>query len=513
LDLDTVTVQHSDGRPRYCKYRLDDLSAGKHLPICTLVRHIAGTSASAHCRVEPSACEMCAKYPLPDGPRLNPVVASLVLSATQKMSGARPLSTHEKLAIHGARRFAERWLTTGGSSDVRQVVKPDDPTASDGPVPGLLRERDRRIKGPDVKRERKLKIGLVGRHSRFGLGHQNRDIAANLDIDRWLVPLAGPGDSPPSGLRCRIDVISRELDDSELEAWLDGLDIVLFVESPCFPTLPEVARQMGVGVVCVPNWEWLYPGLEWLDSVDLMLCPTRHTARVLAGWKERFRFPWTVETLPWPVDTDHFRFRRRFVCRQFVYVNGSGGSRATPTDPSRADFRRKGLEVLLSAAKLAPDVAIIVYADAKDLPAIPPNVQLRPPPRDNSLLYCDGDVCVQPSHWEGLGLPLLECQAAGMPLVTTDAPPMDEHQPIALIPAVLEAAYLSPDLCIAAARIEPEDLAKVLRSVHGRRIFRASGRARRHVLREHNWRNARRKLLQILEAAAFEGGERVSPGR
>jgi glycosyltransferase involved in cell wall biosynthesis len=513
LGLDIVAADHSDGRPRYCKYRLDDESAGKQLPICTLARHFAGGHASANFRVEPAACETCARYPLPDGPRLNPVVASLVLSATRHISGAIPLPTRERLAMHGVARFAERWLLTSGGADVRRALKSDDPIGGARPDERLVRARDRRSDVPGAEPLRKLRIGLVGPHSRFGLGHQNRDLAVNLDIDRWLVPLGGPGDSPPVGLRCRTDVISRDLSDLELEAWLDGLDVVLFVESPFFPALTDVARQMGVCVVCVPNWEWLHPGLEWLDGVDVMLCPTRHTARLLTEWKGHFRFSWTVETMAWPVDTNHFRFRRRFVCRRFVFVNGSGGFRARPINGSLADFRRKGLEVLLSAAELAPEVSIIVYAEAKDAPAIPPSVELRHPPGDNSLLYCDGDVCVQPSHWEGLGLPLLECQAAGMPLVTTNAPPMNEHQPIAVIPAVEEAAYLTSDLCIPAARIRPEDLAGVLRSLQGRRIFCESGRARRHVLREHNWRVARPKLLQILGSATSESYERFSPAR
>jgi glycosyltransferase involved in cell wall biosynthesis len=451
--------------------------------------------------VEPAACEACAMFPLPDGPRQNPVVASLLLSATKHDTSAISLPAREKVAIHGARRFAERWLSTTSPGGNRRVAKLDDSIQGARTGERRFREHDRSSDVPVEGRDRnRLKIGLVGRHSQFGLGHQNRDIAVNLVVDRWLVPLAEPGDSPPLGLTCRTDLISRDMSDLELEAWLDGLDIVLFVESPYFPTLTDVARQMGVRAVCVPNWEWLHPGLEWLDGVDLMLCPTRHTARLLTEWKERYRFSWAVETLPWPVDTDHFRFRRRYVCRQFVFVYGSGGISATAADGSLTEFRRKGLEVLLSAAELAPEVSIIVYADANGLPATPPNVELRPPPGDNSLLYCDGDVCVQPSHWEGLGLPLLECQAAGMPLVTTDAPPMNEHQPIALIPAVEEAALLTRDLCIPAARIEPRDLAEVLRSLHGRRIFRASGRARRHILREHSWRSARRNLLQRLEA-------------
>ncbi len=36
------------------------------------------------------------------------------------------------------------------------------------------------------------------------------------------------------------------------------------------------------------------------------------------------------------------------------------------------------------------------------------------------------DVCVAPARWEGLGLPLYEAIAFGMPAVTNDAPPMNE---------------------------------------------------------------------------------------
>ena len=36
------------------------------------------------------------------------------------------------------------------------------------------------------------------------------------------------------------------------------------------------------------------------------------------------------------------------------------------------------------------------------------------------------DVCLAPSRWEGLGLPLYEATAFGMPIVTNDKPPMSE---------------------------------------------------------------------------------------
>ncbi len=36
------------------------------------------------------------------------------------------------------------------------------------------------------------------------------------------------------------------------------------------------------------------------------------------------------------------------------------------------------------------------------------------------------DVCLSPSRWEGLGLPLYEAIAVGMPSITNDSPPMNE---------------------------------------------------------------------------------------
>jgi glycosyltransferase involved in cell wall biosynthesis len=41
-------------------------------------------------------------------------------------------------------------------------------------------------------------------------------------------------------------------------------------------------------------------------------------------------------------------------------------------------------------------------------------------------LFASCDVCLSPARWEGLGLPLYEAIAFGMPAITNDAPPMNE---------------------------------------------------------------------------------------
>jgi len=123
---------------------------------------------------------------------------------------------------------------------------------------------------------RSLRIGLVGRHTCFGLAHQNRDIAAQLAVERWLSPDDGPA---PTDLSCQFQSMSRPMSQAELEAWMTGLDVIVFVESPVFEHLTKVARGLNVRVVCIPNWEWLHPGMDWLHDVALMLCPTVHESK------------------------------------------------------------------------------------------------------------------------------------------------------------------------------------------------------------------------------------------
>jgi glycosyltransferase involved in cell wall biosynthesis len=42
-------------------------------------------------------------------------------------------------------------------------------------------------------------------------------------------------------------------------------------------------------------------------------------------------------------------------------------------------------------------------------------------------LYATGDICVQPSKMEGIGFMVLEPACAGIPVITTDYPPMSEY--------------------------------------------------------------------------------------
>jgi glycosyltransferase involved in cell wall biosynthesis len=346
------------------------------------------------------------------------------------------------------------------------------------------------------------KVGLVGWNTRTGLGYQNRDIAIHLPAARWLAP------PHPRYPRLARPCMHGEYwaprttpSSPQLRSWLRGLDWVLFVELPYLPGIAQLARSMGINVACVPNWEWLTVDTTWLPFVDLMICPTKHTYRMLCQWRRDLGFAWDVVYVPWPIDPERFRYRRRQRCGKFLFINGTGGVPGRRVDGSCIGYHRKGAELMAATARLLKSVPFLFYSQRADLPPLPDNVEARRPPSDNRDLYTEGDVCVQPSHWEGLGLQLLECQAAGLPLVTTDAAPMNECQPFRAVPATeTELVFVYGDQPVESRVIHPEALAEALHALHGSDVRQASEQARAYIERERSWPRLRQTIAAWLPA-------------
>ena len=157
--------------------------------------------------------------------------------------------------------------------------------------------------------------------------------------------------------------------------------------------------------------------------------------------------------------------------------------------------------MLLEAASLVPDIPVIIASQSPAPNSLPQNIRWQSRVSDNRRLYDEGDVCVQPSHWEGIGLQLLEAQASGLPLITTDASPMNEYRPLATIPVDrMQTVCVFGDQAVSASLMRPESLANVLKTVHGTNVRHASTMARRFIVEHHSWKSARRRILQAMAA-------------
>lgn len=458
---------------------------------CMVLGRAFGAADERLVRVQRDVCDACCAAGAPEHWLRNPVLASVVYHRAHKRLAEQPSGAN---ASHFRRLKAEAHLRLPYAPN-RVKHEPNAlclPDAGEHPLPRTAAE-------PRLGR-----VGLIGWNTPTGLGYLNRDIATHLPVERWLAPphprLASLSGPRMSGEYCALT--NEALQTSQLPGCLRGLDWLLFAERPYLDGVVQQARTMGIRVACVPMWEWLSVGLEWLRYVDLMLCPTRSTFGMLQQWRKDLGFAWDVVYTPWSIDPAPFTYRCRERCNRFLFVNGTGGVRARRVDGSTTNYRRKGIEIIAATARLMKSIPFLVYSESSDLPAMPSNVEIRQGPADNSNLYAEGDVCILPSHWEGLGLQLLECQAAGLPLVTTDAPPMNECQPFRAVPvSEMELVLLSGDQPVDSHLVYPEVLADVLQEIHGTNLREASRQARLYIEQERSWQRLRETLAALLYAA------------
>lgn len=329
-----------------------------------------------------------------------------------------------------------------------------------------------------TKRPRRSQIGLVGFNTAQGLGYLHRDLVKFLPVDHWLATAHSRFPALPDVPGVKTTHCSSDPSEEEIHAWLDTVDVVVFAETSVPKHLPRMAQARGVKTVCVPMVEWLPREAPWLRHVDHWLAPTMFSHSILLARE----VDGLVDYHPWPIDTTRIPYRQRQRVQEFVFAQGNGG----PHD-------RKGAEVVAEIARLAPQLNIRVYSQTAthrsskttevDWGSAP--VNYCGPASDPAEIYRSGDVFLAPSKWEGLGLQLLECQAAGMPLVATGAPPMNEANPWREFRSHPIRARLSYP--ITAHQVDPQEAADLLLELWDQDISEASAAAREWVVANRCW--------------------------
>jgi len=235
----------------------------------------------------------------------------------------------------------------------------------------------------------------------------------------------------------------------------------------------DVCAEHHVKTATIIMHEAYSPGLT---RSGLYICPTRVCFdRVAEPNKAYFELP---------IELDLFPFTPRTRARRLLHVMGFG----------TLHNRRQTREVV--AGFLVADIPNAtltvhclqewrhVYGHHQD-PRVTYRRQFLPQQR---TIYDDFDILLQPDAYAGFGLPLLEAQACGLPVITTDAPPMNEQitNHLQLVPVDhtqrLESRGTMPtrvntDLHI----VTPDTIADTIRRVAAANITLLSFRARRYA--------------------------------
>ncbi len=234
--------------------------------------------------------------------------------------------------------------------------------------------------------------------------------------DQSIVETSGSWAVPNLTVWPRYDIPSETI-----HRWIkdNHLDVVVFNEEYDW-NLVKAVKQTGVKTMTYLD----YYKDDWQTDMglyDAVLCSTRRTYNLVKD-------TCCAYYIGWGVDTDLFRLPDREPPYTFFHNAGWLGinyRKMTPAVIAAFNALSKvhpgwSLFIHSQAAldMLPPMVADIVKAN----PRIVYHVETLPAPG----LYHMGKIMVFPTKLEGLGLPLFEGLSCGLPVITTNAPPMNE---------------------------------------------------------------------------------------
>lgn len=256
---------------------------------------------------------------------------------------------------------------------------------------------------------------VVSYNDDSGLGRQATDMRKVLGVGHFFALPSIKLETKP--LRDdREHMLPGDASEADLSRLLAGIQGIFMLERLTHHLpLVQVAKRMGVFVACVPNWEHFAGWLSLQNQCDLFLCPSGMTHTVLRG----FGFRNAIQ-VPCPVDLDLFPSRAiQGPAKLFIHNSGV----VNPDD-------RKSVREVIEAFKRVPrkDIRLRVRLQKPtELPALDSRIEvvvgnLAQP----SELYEAGDVAIQPSKLEGIGFTVLEAALSGLPVITTNYPPMNE---------------------------------------------------------------------------------------
>jgi glycosyltransferase involved in cell wall biosynthesis len=310
-----------------------------------------------------------------------------------------------------------------------------------------------------------VRVGLVSKWSASGQAVVSRQIRSALDeLGHETFVLARPGSGPrarhaATGARDPVweqrgvtEASAHEVPLAEYEAWAraNSLETILFDENYQWD---EVAALRAAGIRTIGRFVWEYFAPEHLGparrSYDTVYSLTRcERDRYAEMGLESPYVQWGIhpELLEAATAADQPR-RAREIRRtppEVAPEDSPGGSE----DDARAVIsfyfpgsflgRRKPVRKVIKAFGRAEGEHLRLLINAqvarndemlREAAADDPRIELMledEPEAEHRARFAACDVCLAPSRWEGLGLPLYEATAFGLPIITNDKPPMSE---------------------------------------------------------------------------------------
>lgn len=262
-----------------------------------------------------------------------------------------------------------------------------------------------------------MRIGVIGYQSKTGIGIMVDDFAEKLGaVAQLLIPHDEAEGLSPSNNRTMVYSNTWAPPRDVVAAFADLVDVVITVESDWGGKVFPVLREKGVKIVLLPMFEWWNAELPMNEYVDLFICTTMQCYKGIPFKNKIF--------IPCPVDTHKIKYRHRTgKPKRFVHNAGNlgiGGRKGTlETVRAFSQVKNQNLTLRVNSQVGLPD-------EIKLFCQLPIHLYV-----NNFENYEDtyeyGDVLIYTPHYDGQALVSAEAMAAGLPVISIDAEPMNEH--------------------------------------------------------------------------------------
>lgn len=319
-----------------------------------------------------------------------------------------------------------------------------------------------------------MKLGLIARADNSGLGMQTWEFYRHMKPVKTMVvnisKYNGNKQYPerysdnPIG---KVTFITGFPQVADVDAFLEGLDVVFIVEAAYNPYIYIKAKELGVKTAVQYNYEFF----DWFNAPadqlpDLFIAPSRWHYQDVNMFCAQKQIQHVY--LHCPVNREILPQRKITQARTFLHVAGRS-----------AAYDRNGTETIIDASRyLKTDAQIIIhfqgeqglahqatstisnYAERLARQGDEDKVTIQQIEHENYTdVYKHGDVLLLPRRYGGNCLPLNEALSVGMPAIMTDLSPNNQFLPANwLIPAT-KVGQFEPRTVIDIYGSDPQDLA------------------------------------------------------
>ena len=290
-----------------------------------------------------------------------------------------------------------------------------------------------------------------------------------------------------------------QINDQDFENWLilNKIDTVVFIEEQHTRNLISICNKLNIKSINYIVWEFFNPAdILYYKQFTYLICPTKSCYNKL---KNDLLLNNSIY-IPWGIDLDFYQWQEPIKKDKPIifFPAGYGGV-----------GDRKNEEAVINAfSYICPrDKAILhIHTQKENQENNGHNIiKTSGTISEQELIkyYRESDIIVLPSRWEGNGLPFLEASALGRPIITIDAPPMNERVVNNINGLTCKVTRMKEvfNIFVKSAEIDIEDMTdKMIKLSEDKELlYNMQIESRRFAEKEFNWYNNSLSLIDLLK--------------